>query len=375
MSTLNLIDLAGSENVNRSRSYEDHSRLQEAKSINKSLLGLGKCISQLAQGGSSVIPYRDSVLTWLLKDALGGNAHTLMLCAVDPSADNAEQTLTTLRYADQAKKIVTRPVENIDHGKRMLRELHEQVAELRSQAETAAKAQAEALALRAEAERAAHEAERAAAEAAAEREAARAAASAATEAAAVDRAEMERWKVEAASREAEAQQREAALREQAAKAAEKAQKAEAQVESAAAKGAKRGSPAKKATGTEGAVLMGAPVVPTMAAADIASTMAAMSREEKLAFAKKLKEERKALYTELGIEEEPKPAKQAAADASNGAVVAPGAAAAPGAAVPASPPPAAFQVAFKCLGFLFTMSVAHETSQESDRSDREGDAKM
>ena len=368
MSTLNLIDLAGSENVNRSRSYEDHSRLQEAKSINKSLLGLGKCISQLAQGGSSVIPYRDSVLTWLLKDALGGNAHTLMLCAVDPSADNAEQTLTTLRYADQAKKIVTRPVENIDHGKRMLRELHEQVAELRSQAETAAKAQAEALALRAEAERAA-------AEAAAEREAARAAASAATEAAAVDRAEMERWKVEAASREAEAQQREAALREQAAKAAEKAQKAEAQVESAAAKGAKRGSPAKKATGTEGAVLMGAPVVPTMAAADIASTMAAMSREEKLAFAKKLKEERKALYTELGIEEEPKPAKQAAADASNGAVVAPGAAAAPGAAVPASPPPAAFQVAFKCLGFLFTMSVAHETSQESDRSDREGDAKM
>ena len=95
--TLNLIDLAGSENVNRSRSYEDHSRLQEAKSINKSLLGLGKCIQQLAsdKGNNGVVPYRDSVLTWILKDALGGNAHTLMLCAVDPSPENGEQTLTT----------------------------------------------------------------------------------------------------------------------------------------------------------------------------------------------------------------------------------------------------------------------------------------
>ena len=64
------------------------------------------------------MPYRDSTLTWLLKDALGGNAHTLMVCAVDPTVDNAEQTLTTLRYADQAKRIVTRPVENIDYAKR-----------------------------------------------------------------------------------------------------------------------------------------------------------------------------------------------------------------------------------------------------------------
>ena len=58
----------------------------QARSINKSLLGLGKCISVLAQppagGGQPLVPYRDSVLTWILRDALGGNAHTLMLCAV-----------------------------------------------------------------------------------------------------------------------------------------------------------------------------------------------------------------------------------------------------------------------------------------------------
>ena len=63
-----------------------------------------------------------------------------MLCAVDPSPENGEQTLTTLRYADQAKKITTRPVENIDHTKRMVRELHEQVAELRACACAAASA-------------------------------------------------------------------------------------------------------------------------------------------------------------------------------------------------------------------------------------------
>ena len=90
---------AGSENVGRSQSNEDGARLQEAKNINKSLLGLGKCITHLARSSGGVIPYRDSVLTWILKDALGGNAHTLMLCAVDPAPENAEQTLTTLRCA------------------------------------------------------------------------------------------------------------------------------------------------------------------------------------------------------------------------------------------------------------------------------------
>ena len=106
---LNLVDLAGSENVGRSRSNEDESRLKETRSINKSLLGLGKCITLLAQGagapGGQLVPYRDSTLTWLLKEALGGNAHTLMVCAVDPSVDNAEQTLTTLRYADQVTTV------------------------------------------------------------------------------------------------------------------------------------------------------------------------------------------------------------------------------------------------------------------------------
>ena len=110
--------------------------------------------------------------------------------------------------------------------------------------------------------------------------------------------------------------------------------------------------------------MGTPAALTLAAVDVASATAAMSREEKLAFAKKLKEERKALYTELGIEEEPKPAKEPPSAAPKGAV--------PTAPTPVPPPSAAYQVAFKCLGFLFTMSVAHETAQDSDRSDNDGD---
>ena len=104
---LNLVDLAGSENVGRSRSNEDESRLKETRSINKSLLGLGKCITLLAQGagapGGQLVPYRDSTLTWLLKEALGGNAHTLMVCAVDPNPNPSPeprtltQTLTLTR--------------------------------------------------------------------------------------------------------------------------------------------------------------------------------------------------------------------------------------------------------------------------------------
>lgn len=147
MAQLNLIDLAGSENVARSKS--EGMRLVEAKNINVSLLALSKCISLLAstsatprqaRGVVPFIPYRESSLTWILKDSLGGNAHTLMFCMVDPHASNAEQSLTTLRYAEQAKKIRTKPVVNEDATKKMVRELQAQVALLQAQAQAAAAA-------------------------------------------------------------------------------------------------------------------------------------------------------------------------------------------------------------------------------------------
>eukprot|EP00900_Chrysochromulina_parva_P013585 jgi/Chrpa1/22227/Chrysochromulina_OHIO_Genome00012814-RA len=203
--TLNLIDLAGSENVNRSRSWEDNTRLTEARSINKSLLGLGKCISMLAQAEKGPVPYRESVLTWLLKDALGGNSYSLMLCAVDPSPENGEQTLTTLRYADQAKKIVTRPVENVDHAKRMVRELHDQVAQLRAQAEEAAREQALARQMAAEAREAARAAAQQAEAAAAERAQARLELEAAREQA---RSELQMERAERTKREEQLAQQE-----------------------------------------------------------------------------------------------------------------------------------------------------------------------
>ena len=362
--TLNLIDLAGSENVGRSKSHEDHSRLAEARNINKSLLGLGKCISMLAQGTNNVVPYRDSVLTWLLKDALGGNAHTLMLCAVDPSSENAEQTLTTLRYADQAKKIVTKPIENVDHTKKMVRQLHEQVEELRAAAEAAAAAQAAAKAQQAAAEQAMAAAKQAAEQAAAERERAVAEAVAARESEALSKAEKEEAQRQAEAREKAAREREEQLKGEAVQAAEqlKAAKLEAQAgvaaaaagvvgaggagaasgggsrpamsptrllssftgkskaDKAAAAAAAAASSAAAAAASSGAELGAGSALPAPVDASAASAfptidinaVAAMSREEKLAFMKKLKEERKALYVELGIEEETKATKAAKA---------------------------------------------------------------
>ena len=75
---------------------------------------LGLVISKLAEQtpgktkGEKFIPYRDSTLTWLLKDNLGGNAKTVMMATISPAADNYEETLSTLRYADRAKKIMTK---------------------------------------------------------------------------------------------------------------------------------------------------------------------------------------------------------------------------------------------------------------------------
>lgn len=117
---IRLVDLAGSE---RAKSTEaTGQRLREGSNINKSLTTLGRVIAALAdpkQGRSGkhksrdVVPYRDSILTWLLKDSLGGNSKTAMIACIAPS--DYEETLSTLRYADQAKRIRTRARVNQDH--------------------------------------------------------------------------------------------------------------------------------------------------------------------------------------------------------------------------------------------------------------------
>nr|XP_045360872.1 kinesin-like protein KIF13B [Camelus bactrianus] len=103
-----------------------------------SLTTLGLVISALADQGAGknknkFVPYRDSVLTWLLKDSLGGNSKTAMVATVSPAADNYDETLSTLRYADRAKHIVNHAVVNEDPNARIIRDLREEVEKLREQ--------------------------------------------------------------------------------------------------------------------------------------------------------------------------------------------------------------------------------------------------
>ncbi|XP_062841393.1 kinesin-like protein KIF13A isoform X1 [Trichomycterus rosablanca] len=136
VSKVSLVDLAGSERVSKTGAAGE--RLKEGSNINKSLTTLGCVISALAdqsagKGKSKFVPYRDSVLTWLLKDNLGGNSKTAMIATVSPAADNYEETLSTLRYADRAKRIVNHAVVNEDPNARIIRELREEVEKLRVQ--------------------------------------------------------------------------------------------------------------------------------------------------------------------------------------------------------------------------------------------------
>ncbi|XP_054470276.1 stAR-related lipid transfer protein 9 [Anoplopoma fimbria] len=170
VSKINLVDLAGSE---RADPHYCRDRLTEGSNINKSLVTLGIVISALAQNsqmssscqsinsmasegdGSTAgshssslsggggggggggrrhcfIPYRDSVLTWLLKDSLGGNSKTIMIATVSPSANSYNETLSTLRYAAHAKNIVNKPRVNEDASVRLIRELREEIDRLKS---------------------------------------------------------------------------------------------------------------------------------------------------------------------------------------------------------------------------------------------------
>ncbi|XP_039980600.1 kinesin-like protein KIF13B isoform X2 [Xiphias gladius] len=136
VSKLSLVDLAGSERAAKTGAAGE--RLKEGSNINKSLSTLGLVISALADHGarknkSKFVPYRDSVLTWLLKDSLGGNSRTAMVATISPAADNYGETLSTLRYADRAKNIINHAVVNEDPNARIIRELREEVEKLREQ--------------------------------------------------------------------------------------------------------------------------------------------------------------------------------------------------------------------------------------------------
>uniref|UniRef100_A0A674CUR6 Kinesin family member 1B n=1 Tax=Salmo trutta TaxID=8032 RepID=A0A674CUR6_SALTR len=137
VSKISLVDLAGSERADSTGAKG--TRLKEGANINKSLTTLGKVISALAEVVSTskkkkktdFIPYRDSVLTWLLRENLGGNSRTAMVAALSPADINYDETLSTLRYADRAKQIKCNAVINEDPNNKLVRELKDEVTRLK----------------------------------------------------------------------------------------------------------------------------------------------------------------------------------------------------------------------------------------------------
>ncbi|NXS22969.1 KIF4 protein, partial [Mystacornis crossleyi] len=127
---LHLVDLAGSERQKKTKAEGD--RLKEGININRGLLCLGNVISALGDDNKKggFVPYRDSKLTRLLQDSLGGNSHTLMIACVSPADSNLEETLNTLRYADRARKIKNKPIVNVDPQAAELHQLKQQVQQL-----------------------------------------------------------------------------------------------------------------------------------------------------------------------------------------------------------------------------------------------------
>ncbi|XP_028827820.1 kinesin-like protein KIF16B isoform X2 [Denticeps clupeoides] len=141
VSKIHLVDLAGSERADATGATGV--RLKEGANINKSLVTLGNVISALAdlsqdEGDGHLkkkqvfVPYRDSVLTWLLKDSLGGNSKTIMIATISPADVNYGETLSTLRYANRAKNIINRPTINEDANVKLIRELRAEIARLKA---------------------------------------------------------------------------------------------------------------------------------------------------------------------------------------------------------------------------------------------------
>lgn len=138
-SIVNLVDLAGSERAESTGATGD--RLKEGSAINQSLSTLGNCIKGLADLSmgkkGALVPFRDSVLTKLLKNALGGNSKTIMIAALSPADINFEETLSTLRFADRAKAIKTKAVVNESPTEKLIRELREENQRLLDQLKNA----------------------------------------------------------------------------------------------------------------------------------------------------------------------------------------------------------------------------------------------
>ncbi|XP_043477784.1 kinesin-like protein KIF3A isoform X1 [Leptopilina heterotoma] len=133
MGKLHLVDLAGSER--QSKTKASGVRLREATKINLSLSTLGNVISALVDGQSSHVPYRNSKLTRLLQDSLGGNSKTLMCANISPADLNYDETISTLRYANRAKNIKNRARVNEDPKDALLRQFQVEIEQLRKQLE------------------------------------------------------------------------------------------------------------------------------------------------------------------------------------------------------------------------------------------------
>ena len=128
---LNMVDLAGSERLSKTGATGDG--LKEATKINLSLSTLCHVISSLTDPKSTYIPYRDSKLTRLLQDSLGGNTKTMMISNVGPADYNYDETMNTLRYASRAKNIQNKPRINEDPKDALLREYQDEVSKLKEQ--------------------------------------------------------------------------------------------------------------------------------------------------------------------------------------------------------------------------------------------------
>lgn len=130
---MNMVDLAGSERQSKTGATGD--TLKEATKINMSLSALGNVISALVDAKTSFIPYRDSKLTRLLQDSLGGNTKTVMCTCIGPVDYNYDETMSTLRYAHRAKSIKNKPRINEDPKDAMIREFQDEITRLKMQLE------------------------------------------------------------------------------------------------------------------------------------------------------------------------------------------------------------------------------------------------
>lgn len=130
---INLVDLAGSERQSKTGTTGD--RLKEAAKINLSLTSLSLVISALTDPKATHVPYRNSKLTRILSDSLGGNSKTLLIACIGPCKTNLEETLSTLRFASTAKRIKNKAVINEDAKDTLLRKFQDQILQLRKQLE------------------------------------------------------------------------------------------------------------------------------------------------------------------------------------------------------------------------------------------------